>query len=103
MSSPFAITYIAVAVVTVAYLTTMHFLFERLMWQHSSVWEALGQPALFKRAGNPWQLMRFLVKREYLGLNDPVVTRLTILGSLLLVMALAGMALQFVFYNGVGS
>jgi hypothetical protein len=43
--------------------------------------------------------MRFLGKREYLGLNDPVVTRLAVLGSLLLIVALTGLLLEFFLYS----
>lgn len=45
-----------------------------LKTRHPDVWETLGKPSLFLNNSikNGWAVQRFLFKKEYLSLNDPL-------------------------------
>jgi hypothetical protein len=79
--------FIAMMVGIVVYFAVVHFLFERLANAHGLIWEELGCPRLFKRLafGDTLKFLRFLWRREYLPLNDSILTSLSIAASALLV------------------
>lgn len=101
MPTPFLTAYLVGAFLALACLVVMHFLYERLMWQHSTKWEELGRPAFFSGLGilATFRVYRFLAKREYRELNDPVLSRLSLGVIVLLVVAvLAPVAVKAAFY-----
>ena len=101
----YAVAYIAAAVLGLAYLAVMHFLFKRLASHHASTWEDIGSPEFFASLHFTTMLrvLGFLVRKDYLELNDPVATRLALGASFLLIAIAVGCAyLQVVFYlNGL--
>ena len=100
MPTPFATAYLVGALLALICLVVMHFLYERLMWQHGAKWEEIGRPAFFSGLGiqTTFRVYRFLAKREYRELNDPVLTRLSLGVMILLVVAvLTPIALKTVF------
>jgi hypothetical protein len=73
---------------------------KRLADRHVVTWEHLGRPALLGGgAGSTLKVLRFLWRREYLVLEDPVVTRLAQMVSVLVVAVVAvSLTLQVIFY-----
>lgn len=61
--------------VAVGFVLHSRFL-KTLKTRHPDVWEALGSPSLFLNNSikNGWAVQRFLHKKEYLALNDPLFT-----------------------------
>jgi hypothetical protein len=102
--SPYVIAYFAAGAMGLVYLVLLHLLFERLESRHASTWQALGCPEFFSnlRFETGLRVVRFLARRDYLELNDPVATWLGLGASvLLLVVVLVCGYLQVVFYwNG---
>jgi hypothetical protein len=105
MPFPYAIACIAAAALVLAYLVVMHFLFERLASRHASTWEDIGSPEGLSSLHFTTMLrvLRFLARRDYLELNDPVTTRLALSASIVLIAIVVVCAyLQVVFYeNGL--
>ncbi len=105
MPLPYAAACIAAAALALAYLVVMHYLFERLASRHASTWEDIGSPEFLSSLHFTTMLnvLRFLARRDYLELNDPVTTRLALSASVLLVVIVVGCVyLQAVFYeNGL--
>jgi hypothetical protein len=101
----YAVAYIAAAVMGIAYLAVMHFLFKRLALHHASTWEDIGSPEFLSSLHfrTMLRVLGFLARREYVELNDPVATRLALSASFLLIVIAVGCAyLQVVFYvNGL--
>jgi len=97
-SNEFTAIYVVGAVVTVAYLVVLHLLFERLADRHLPTWELLGSPRSFSgyTLGNFGRLVRFVWRRQFLALNDPVVNVLSVTTALLFVVGLViSLALWF--------
>lgn len=105
MPLSYAAAWIALAGLGLAYLLVMHLLFERLASRHASAWEAIGSPGFLSSLHFTTMLtvLPFLARRDYLGLNDPVATRLALSASVLLIVIVAVcIYLQVVFYqNGL--
>jgi len=105
MPLPYAAACIAAAALGLAYLLVMHFLFVRLALRHASTWEEIGSPEFLASLhfAKMLTVLRFLARREYLELNDPVVTRLALSASvLLIVIVVVCVYLQVIFYeNGL--
>jgi hypothetical protein len=105
MPLPYAAAYIAAAGLVLAYLLVMHFLFARLASRHASTWEEIGSPEFLSSLhfATMLRVLRFLARRDYLKLNDPVAARLALSASvLLIVIVVACVYLQSVFYeNGL--
>lgn len=105
MPLPYAAACIAVAALGLAYLLVMHYLFARLASHHSSTWEDIGSPEFLSslHLTTMLRVLRFLARRDYLELKDPVATRLALSASaLLVVIVLVCAYLQVVFYeNGL--
>ena len=99
--SPYVIAYFAAGAMGLLYLVLLHLLFERLESRHASTWQALGRPEFFNvRLETGPRVLRFLARREYLELNDPVATWLGLGASLLLlVVVLVCGYLQMIFYR----
>ena len=103
--SPYLIAYFAAAAMGLVYLVLLHFLFERLASRHVSTWEGLGSPAFFSSMnfGTVFRVLRFLLRRDYLGLNDPVAARLASSALVLLIaVVLICTYVQVVFYANGG-
>jgi hypothetical protein len=100
-STTFTTIYIVGAVLTIAYLVVLHLLFERLADRHLPTWELLGSPRSFSgyTLGNFGRIVRFVWRRQFLALNDPLVSALSIAAFLLLVAGL-GISLTLWFYAG---
>lgn len=105
MPLPYAAACIAAAALGLAYLLVMHFLFERLASHHAPTWKDIGSPQFLSSLHFTTMLsmLRFLARRDYLELNDPVATRLALIASALVIAIVAICAyLQVVFYeNGL--
>jgi len=102
VASPYVIAYLAAGVVALLYLVLLHLLFERLASHHASTWQALGRPEFFSnlRFGTGLRVLRFLARRDYLELRDPVATCLALSASALLVLVVLVCGyLQVVFYR----
>ena len=101
-STVFTAIYVGGAVVTVAYLTVLHFLLERLADRHLPTWELLGSPRSFSgyTLANFGRLVRFVWRRQSLALNDPVVSALSVGSFFLLVVGLAFSLFLFVYAGG---
>jgi len=102
MPLPYAAACIAIAALGLAYLMVMHFLFERLASRHASTWEDIGSPEFLSSLHFTTMLrvLRFLVRRDYLELNDAVATRLALSASVLLIaIVVVCVYLQVVFYD----
>ena len=102
MPLPYAAACIAGAALGLAYLVVMHFLFERLASRHASTWEDIGSPEFLSslQFTTMFRVLRFLARRDYLELNDPVAARLALSASVLLIVILLVCAyLQVVFYE----
>ncbi len=102
MPLPYAAGCIAAVALGLGYVLVMHFLFERLASHHASTWEDIGSPGSLSSLHFTTMLkvLRFLVRRDYLQLNDLVATRLALLGSILLAVIVVVCAyMQVVFYD----
>ncbi len=105
MPLPYAAACIAFAALAVAYLLVMHFLFERLASHHGSMWKEIGSPGSLSslHLATMFKVFRFLARRQYLELNDLVITRWAWIALVLLILgAIVCVYLQLVFYeNGL--
>jgi hypothetical protein len=61
---------------TVTYLLLIGRLFNRLKAEHAVVYESLGRPSLFLNNSiqNNMRVLRWLLRKEFEGLTDPVTT-----------------------------
>lgn len=73
--------------ITVIYLATISYFFQHLKKYHEPVWNELGRPHLFLNNSllNNWLVLKFLVLRRYVRLNDP---RARLLGNIVLTLLL---------------
>jgi hypothetical protein len=102
MPLPYAAACIAAAALGLAYLLVMHFFFQRLASHHALMWKEIGSPGILSSLhfATMLRVLRFLSRRDYLELNDPVATRLALSASvLLIVIAVICVYLQVVFYD----
>lgn len=105
MPLPYAAACIAAAGLALAYMLVMHFLFARLASRHAATWEEIGSPQFLSglHLATMLRVLRFLARRDYVELNDPVAARLALGASVLLVViVVVCVYLQVVFYeNGL--
>ena len=105
MPSLYTVAYIAAGALGLVYLLLLHLLFERLASRHASTWQDIGSPQFFSnlQLRTIFRVFRFLARRDYLELNDPVATWLALSASVLLIVVVVGYAyLQVVFYANGG-
>jgi hypothetical protein len=80
------------------YLGTSAILFGYLRRNHASTWVALGEPRFTRRLGGGWPYVGFLLRREYISLNDPWLTRLATLARTLVFVGPCLVGVMFVLF-----